>query len=136
MSPVRFLQLNLVAIERRLRALTAARRDDEEALWVAMDSSVVGRAVVAVSRGIDGAAPASRAAQPIRKAVTLWSALAPLLRMQAIGAISLIAATAHLAMQMTARPVGWWWLILPGIAASFGVAALTIAWIGRTGRRP
>ncbi len=127
MSLVQLLRLGLAAFDRRLRSLTEPRQDGDDALWVIMDRSLAGRFVVAVSRGLDGAAPASRAAYPVRQMIAAWSVMSPAVQMRTVGATALIASVVHIAMQLTARPVGWWWLIVPGIVAMFGAAAITIA---------
>ena len=76
------------------------------------------------------AAPDSRAAQPLHRARAAWRAQAPIQRMRAVGATALLAALVHVALQATARPAGWWWLILPGLLATFGSAALGLSFAG------
>ena len=127
MSLTEFLRINLRDVERRVQAWTKPAPADETELWTMMDRSLPGRVVVAVSRGLDGAAPDSRAAVPLRRAKAAWLALAPIQQMRTVGATALLAACVHLALQASVRPAGWWWLILPGIVAVFGVTALTLS---------
>lgn len=125
-----FLRINFRDLEQRLRRWTAPSSVDETELWTTMDRSLPGRVVVAVSRGIDGAAPDSRAAQPLRVARSAWLALAPIQRMRVVGAVALTAALVHVALQVAVRPAGWWWLILPGLLAVYGAAALSLSFAG------
>lgn len=130
MTPSEILRVNLDDLERRVRRWTAPSSADEAELWTMMDGSLPGRVVVAVARGIDGAAPDSRAAQPLHRARAAWRAQAPIQLMRAVGATALLAALVHVALQATARPAGWWWLILPGLLATFGTAALGLSFAG------
>ena len=130
MSLTEFLRINLREVERRVRLSTTATAADETELWAMMDRSLPGRLVVAVSRGIDGAAPDSRAARPLRQARAAWLALAPIQRLRAVGATALLAASVHVALQVTVRPAGWWWLILPGLLAALGLLALGLSFAG------
>jgi hypothetical protein len=50
--------------------------------------------------------------------------------MRAIGIVALAAAATHVALQGSRQPVGPWWLILPGMAAVFGLIALAVSWSG------
>lgn len=134
MTLIEFLRTNFRDVERRVRAWTAPSSPDETELWTMMDRSLPGRVVVAVSRGIDGAAPGSRAAQPLHQARAAWLSLAPVQRMRTVGATALLAAGVHVALQATVRPAGWWWLILPGLTALFGAAALLLS-LAASGRK-
>ncbi len=130
MSLAEFLRINLRDVERRVRLWTTPTAADETELWTMMDRSLPGRVVVAVSRGIDGAAPDSRAAVPLHRARAAWLALAPIQRMRTEGATALLAACVHVALQASARPAGWWWLILPGLLAAFGIMAVGLSFFG------
>lgn len=130
MSLTEYLRINLRDVERRVQAWTKPAPDDESELWTMMDRSLPGRVVVAVSRGIDGAAPDSRAAVPLRRARAAWLALAPIQQMRTVGATALLAACVHLALQASVRPAGWWWLILPGLLAAFGILAVGLSFFG------
>lgn len=98
-----------------------------------IESSVVVRAAERVLTLARLAAGSSRAAAVTARAATAWTRLAPPEQHFAGGVTLLAAVAVH--VFLTVRhgvPAGWWWLILPGMAAASGLLlALASAQAGR-----
>lgn len=136
MNLTSFLTLNWRDVESRLRAITAPDTPDPGALWDELDRSVPGRVIGAVDRVLTRATPQSRAWAAWQSLSLPLVRLDPVRRMGAVGAGALAAAVAHVALVATTAPVGGWWLILPGIVATFGVAAITVSFLGTPAKGP
>lgn len=135
MTGFQLLALNWRAFEARLGRLTAPDLPDPLQMWDELDRSVPGRVIGAVDRVLTRATPESRA-RAVWQAVSLpLVTLGPVKRMGAIGTVALTAAVTHIAMVSTTAPVGGWWLILPGIAGVFGIAAFTLSFLGPPAKR-
>ncbi len=130
MTVLEFLATNWRDAESRLRRLTAPDAPDPPELWREVDASAPGRLVAGLHRVLLQAGPESRAWAAWLAATLAWTALDRLAQMRAIGAVAVIAAGVHVALVSTTSPVGGWWLIVPGIVAAFGAAAVTLSWLG------
>lgn len=130
MSPQQFLLLNLKDAETRLKRLTVPDRPDSPDLWRELEHSAATRVVASLNRVMRNAAPESRARMAWQAATQAVAATDPIHRMRAIGGLTVTAALTHIALIATTSPVGGWWLILPGIVLTFGVAALGLSWLG------
>jgi hypothetical protein len=111
-------------------------QDDGQAeVWRMLDGSGPGRLVAAVAANVGRAGADSRALRVWRRLCAAWLIQPPVLRMRTIGATVLVATAVHVALGLTTHPAGAWWLIVPGIAAVFGAAAigLSLAAGGNTG---
>ena len=92
-----------------------------------LDTSMLGR----VRSGV--AAPWLRAWRTSQLAafVTVlhgaWASAGARDRWRLPGVVAVTAATTHTALQLTVRPVGWWWTIVPGVALLFGVTAVVLS---------
>lgn len=126
----RFLTLNWRDTEARLQRLTTPDAPDPLEMWDELDHSLPGRTIGAVDRGLTRAWPESRGHAAWQSMTQPWAALDPIHRMRAIGGLVVTAAVTHIALAATTAPVGGWWLILPGIALTFGIAALGLSWLG------
>jgi hypothetical protein len=74
---------------------------------------------------IAGAAQRSRAAAIYRRHHGQWSAMAAPRRRLAAGIILLVASAVHVALNLlTGDSAGWFWLIIPGLAAVAGLLSL------------
>jgi len=130
MTVLHFLSLNLRDAEARLRRLTAPEAADQPELWQGLDASGPGRLIEAVRRALDHVRAESRVLAAWLAVTQAWMALNRLSQMRAVGAVALIAAGVHVALASTTAPVGLWWLIVPGLAGAFGVAAVVLSWLG------
>lgn len=130
MNIARFLTLNWRDAIARLQRLTTPDTPDPPEMWDELDHSLPGRMIGAVDRGLTRAMPESRAHAAWQAATEPLAALDPIHRMRAIGGLTVTAALTHIAFGATTSPVGGWWLILPGIVLTFGIAALGLWWLG------
>ena len=98
--------------------------DHDRVLWAVLDASTLGRVRAS------GAAPWRRAWHTSRVAAlvsglrTGWTSGSGADRCRLSGLAAITAATTHVALQLTVRPVGWWWLIVPGSVLAFGIFAV------------
>lgn len=125
-----FFVANFRDAERRCGRLTEPVTDDQSGMWQIVDESAIGRALAWISDQRDRAWPTSRAMAVWRFAVDSWDGFGPMRRMRMTGVMVLVAVGVHVALAASAQPDGGWWLILPGIAAMFGAAALVLSWRG------
>lgn len=132
MTVVEFLVANFRDAERRLSRLTELVTDDQNAMWRIVDDSVIGRILAWITQQFDRAQPSSQAIAAWHRTVSSWGAYEPALRMRLTGIVVLTASGVHVALAASAQPVGGWWLILPGLAATFGALAMLLSWLGPT----
>ena len=127
-----FLMSNLENAERRLARLTAPvmAAAAERRLWPILEDSVAGRALSSVAAGLEQARPHSRLGNALRAQLTAWTMHGPLGRMRMVGIAVLVAVVIHVALGATTQPVGGWWLVVPGVAAFFGAAAVALSLMG------
>lgn len=111
------------------------RNDDESRVWRELDDSMLGRGFAAVVGRVSSAAPGSLLLRSGRDAAASVRAQSPADRLRAIATFLLTAVAAHVALQLVERPVGWWWLIVPGMVTAFAVALLVSATVSRGGPR-
>jgi len=131
-TPRHFLVTNFADAEKRLRRITAPVNtpDNESAVWQTLEDSAIGRVLSTAARWLNQARPHSRSREVLSARRAMWSAHGALGRMRMVGIALLTAVGVHVAMTATASPVGGWWLILPGIVAFFGAAAVALSFMG------
>lgn len=133
MTFTEFLSANLRDADRRLGRLIAPVRDDEGALWRLVDESAAGRASTWLAAQWRRVRSTSRVVALSGAAAGAWGGYDARVRMRMSGVATLMAVAVHVVLVAPTAPVGAWWLILPGIAAAFGVVALLASWpVGRS----
>ena len=105
----------------------SARQDDK--VWTQLTESVMGRLGAAAIEVTSRAAAGSRVAGAARQSRARWTSLDPAIRYRALGAFALAASTTHVAMVLPHRAPGAWWLLLPSLAAAFGVALIALSFL-------
>lgn len=131
MNPVRKLSA-------RIDELLAgtARVGDDSLLWRELDTSVIGRGFGVVVGVLSTGASASLVFRKWAVVAAASRSLLPVDRLRAVAASLLAAVVTHAALQLLERPVGWWWLIVPGMVATFaGVLWLSTLTASRGGTR-
>jgi len=127
-----FFVANLRNAEQRLDRLTEPVTDDQREMWRLVDDSAIGKVLAWIVQQCDRARPTSRAMAGWHRAVSSWEAYRPVVRMRMTGVMVLVATGVHFALAASTQPVGGWWLILPGMAATFGTVALVLSWLSPT----
>jgi hypothetical protein len=94
----------------------------------------MGRVMTAVSTPFVNAARDSRTAIAWRRLRDEWRALRVGDRMQTIGIFVIVAVLVHGGLGAAQRPVGYWWLIVPGTALMYGLATLLLSRLGKSSR--
>ena len=130
MNVTDFIVVNFRDAERRLGRLTERVTDDQHAMWRIVDESAIGRLLAWVVQQCDRAQSSSLAMARWRRVVNSWEAFEESVRMRMIGAVVLVAVGVHVVLAMSTQPVGGWWLIVPGIVGVFGIAAITLSFLG------
>jgi hypothetical protein len=105
---------------------------DDAVLWDAADDSIAGRALTSLWDVSARARAESRAFAAWASIAGWWSAQQAPVRMRMVGTTVLVATITHMAMNALSGPVGFWWLILPGIAGVFGLVTLALSFSGPT----
>ena len=103
---------------------------DESRVLAALEESVPGRVAASVSAILDRACGDACAVAWWHQARDTWLSVPPAPRARAIGIATLAAVVTHVSLQWPQRTVGYWWLIIPGIAAAFALLALAAASMG------
>ena len=102
----------------------SSRQDDT--VWTQLTESAIGRLGGAAIEVTARAAAGSRIAGAAQRSTAAWTRLAPAMKYRAAGTLALVAAATHVAMLLPHHPPGAWWLILPSLAASFGVVLIAL----------
>lgn len=131
MTVIKFIRVNLDDAERRLARLTEPVPDDEPSLWRIADDSVLGGLSTWIGHRCGRARFTSRFSAMWSDAAHTWVSITPLVRIRLTGAVFVVAVGVHLALLAPMRPLGGWWLILPGIAMTIGSVAVGLSWPGR-----
>lgn len=108
---------------------------DQSRVWRELDASLIGRGFALVVRRFSSAVPGSLLFENCRTIAASARAQSPGDRLRAIATFLLTAVGAHVALQLLERPVGWWWLIVPGMVTAFAVVVLVAATVSRGGSR-
>ena len=103
----------------------SSRQDD--AVWRQLTESAIGRVGSAASELIARAAAGSRIVRAAQRSTAEWTRLAPSIKYRAAGSLALTASVTHVAMLLPHHPPGAWWLIIPSLAAAFGVALIALS---------
>ncbi len=119
---------------RRIEWLTGPSRDDRQTakIWDAASESAPGRLFALLTRPFINALPHSRATQSVRRIRAGWRHLPPGERMRLIGTAVVVAVAVHAIMTLARGAVGWWWVLLPGVALTFGCCALVLSFASRS----
>lgn len=96
--------------------------DPDRALWDQLDSSVLGRVRAGVAAPWRRAWHSSAAASWVTRTRDAWISTDVAVRWRVPGVTIAVAALTHGLLQLTVRPVGWWWTIVPAVALTFGLA--------------
>ena len=105
----------------------SSRQDDK--VWTQLTESVIGRIGGAAIELASRATAESRVAGAARQWTAAWSRLFPAVKYRAAGAFALAAAATNVAMLLPQHPPGAWWLILPSLAGSVGVALIALSFV-------
>lgn len=93
---------------------------DSRAAWVIAHSAIAAFVDRAAARGA-AAFDASEVSRRCQPPIARWRSMPLAARRRFIGIVLAVAAMAHVAVNITAgAPVGWLWLIIPGIVAAIG----------------
>ena len=131
----RFVREGLLDAERRVATLTSPQPVDEPRVVAQFESSAVfgfaGRAVDTFARAYESSSLVAWMDGAIRE---WWTARPWQWRRFAGGVVLVVAAVTYLSLYLLQRqPVGWLWLLLPGLALLVG--GLSIAASGAVGKR-
>ena len=102
-------------------------RDDDKTVWTQLTGSAIGRFGGAAIELIARAAAGSRIVSAAQRSTAAWTRLAPPIKYRAAGSLALAASATHVAMLLPHHPPGAWWLIIPSLAAVFGVALIALS---------
>lgn len=130
MTVTDFIAVNFRDAERRLGRLTESVTDDQSVMWRIVDESAIGKFLVWIVQQCDRAQSTSLAMARWRRVASSWEASGPVGRMRMTGVVLLVAVGVHVMLAVVSKPVGGWWLILPGIVGLFGVTAITLSFLG------
>ncbi|HWI16573.1 MAG TPA: hypothetical protein VNT81_02410 [Vicinamibacterales bacterium] len=109
--------------DRMKRLSPQAGADSDAAWWRTLDASLIGRGASAATAAFRRADAESQLAQALRSV----AAQPPVARMRFVGVMTLVAAFVHVALMWPNRPIGFWWLIVPAIALTFGLLVTSVA---------
>jgi hypothetical protein len=107
---------------------------EDTQLWHVLEQSAFGRLMRSVSTPFANAARLSRTGIAWQGLRDEWRARRVEDRMQAVGTLVIVAAVVHLGLVTARRPVGYWWLIVPGTALMFGLTTLLLSRLGKPSR--
>ena len=100
-------------------------------IWREIDGSVIGRVLGWCERQLATASTTSAVAAQLRTLRAQWHAATPASRFQAAGWGAIGGTAMHVAVQSLSRPVGLYWLLVPGLVATFGASAVMLSrWKG------
>jgi hypothetical protein len=118
----RFLSAGLADIDRRIGRVTAPDVTHESWLLQVLASGALAGLVVRVADVGRRAAASSKMFAWARDVAQPWQHTPSGVRRQALGRVIFVATAVHVALVLWAgAPPGWWWLILPGVAATVAI---------------
>ena len=119
---VRFVSAGWADAERRIARLLPPSVVDDPWVTHVVASGVLARSLARVMRAGRAAMVSSRAAAIGRATTVSWGHAAWPARRRALGLCLLVAVATHVMLVGAVHfPVGWLWLILPGIVAMVGI---------------
>jgi hypothetical protein len=112
--------------KKRLEALSTAPsgRDDDAEWWRMLDQSRIGRGFARSTDWLARARSESVSAQFWRAAA---GAMPPSTRPRSVGVAAIVGSLVHVGFMARGEVVGYWWLILPAMAATFGFGAMVMS---------
>jgi hypothetical protein len=105
----------------------SSRHDNDDTVWAQLTDSAIGRLGGAAIELIARAAAGSRMVGAAQRSIAAWTRLAPPVKYRAAGSLAVAASATHVAMLLPRHPPGAWWLIIPSLAAVFGVALIALS---------
>jgi hypothetical protein len=101
-----------------------------------VDTSLAVRSVERILSGVQQAAGSSQSAGYVTGLMAGWRRTPPRVQRFAAGVALLIAVTVHVALMAANRtPVGFYWLLVPGMAAAAGILLLLASAFWQNGER-
>lgn len=121
----RFFRAGVDDAARRLSRFVACGPEDDGRVVALLESSRIVRAVSGAYGTVLRAHAHSWAAGVARRVAAAWRASGAANERRFLGTVLLAAVTTHVAMTLWQEaPPGWFWLVLPAIAAAVGVVLI------------